>query len=75
MDIRTLTSFEDVLNSELESIFGGNEPLQVHCLQRLNSELESIFGGNEPIKVECKGDGIVEVPTNPEKATMMLTVF
>ena len=49
MDIRTLTSFEDVLNSELESI----------------------FGGNEPIKVECKGDGIVEVPTNPEKATMM----
>lgn len=53
MDIRTLTSFEDVLNSELESI----------------------FGGNEPIKVECKGDGIVEVPTNPEKATMMLTVF
>ena len=53
MDIRTLTSFEDVLNSELESI----------------------FGGNEPIKVECKGDDIVEVPTNPEKATMMLTVF
>lgn len=53
MDIRTLTSFEDVLNSELESI----------------------YGGNEPIKVECKGDGVVEVPTNPEKATMMLTVF
>lgn len=53
MDIRTLMSFEDVLGSELESI----------------------YGGNEPIKVECKGDGVVELPTTPEKGNTIVTVF
>lgn len=53
MDIRMLTSFEDVLTSELESI----------------------YGGSEPIKVECKGDGVVELPTNPKTAATTLTVF
>lgn len=48
MDFRTLTSFEDVLTSELESI----------------------YGGNEPVKVECKGDGVVELPTNPTTVTV-----
>lgn len=31
MDIRTLMSSEDVLGSELESIYGGNEPIKVEC--------------------------------------------
>ncbi len=31
MDIKMLTSFEDVLTSELESIYGGNEPIKVEC--------------------------------------------
>lgn len=31
MNIKTLISFEDVLTSELESIYGGNEPIKIEC--------------------------------------------
>lgn len=53
MDIKSLIAAEDVLTSELESI----------------------YGGNEAVEVVCKGDGVVKLPTNPEKASTMLTVF
>ncbi|WP_018463406.1 hypothetical protein [Segatella paludivivens] len=31
MEFKTLTSFEDVLTSELESIYGGNEQPVIEC--------------------------------------------
>ncbi len=31
MELKSLISAEDVLTSELESIYGGNEPVEVVC--------------------------------------------